>query len=283
MKILLTGKPGVGKSTVLEKVIVGLKCEKYGIVSKEIRDDKGQRVGFKAIAMDSREKIFAHKTFVKSKFIVGGKYHVDVEAIDGFVVPELETGIGKERSLIIIDEIGRMQFYSDKFLETARKIFEGEINLLATIVFDDEPKSREFKNHPDVILIEVTKENRAELPGALISAFSNAESYRGLSKERKKFVNGRFKRFISRNEFIQAKKLFNNALIYIAQGRIKKISETDGAIEYSTKGKSAEHSTAFQKESEEYKCDCDLFNGRGEYEGKAGICSHVMAAEMYDM
>lgn len=274
MKILLTGKPGVGKSSILKKVAADLKMQKYGIVAKEIKNGQGRRIGFEAISIDGKNRVFAHKSSFKTEFAVG-EYYVDVEAINGFVVPELKKGLGKDNSVVFIDEIGRMQSFSAEFLKIIRDLFASGSNLLAAIVLEDEPWSLKFKKHPGVILIEVNTENREYLEEILEDAFSNTESYNKLSSRRQEFVNKLFNEFVVQNKFIQAKKLLKNAIVYVAQERAGKIFENSELVEYSVSGKTNKHKTVFYKAKNEYKCDCDLFNGKGEFGGSAGECSHI--------
>jgi nucleoside-triphosphatase len=279
MKILLTGKPGIGKSTILKKVAGNLKMLKYGIVADEIRNNVGRRVGFKAVAFDGRNSIFAHKSAFKTEFAVG-EYFVDVKVINDFVVPELKRGMDKNNSVVLIDEIGRMQSLSAEFLKTIRELFSSRSNLLATIVLDDEPWSLEFKKYPGAILIEVNEKNREYLADILNIVFSSLEVYNRLPLCQQESVDKRFRNFIAENKFIQAKKLFNNAIVYASEGRVEKIGENSELIEYLIAGKINKHKTVFNKTASEYNCDCDLFNGKNEFKGNAGECSHVMAVKI---
>lgn len=121
---------------------------------------------------DNKQRIFAHKTAITSDICVGGKYFVDMKAIDTFVVPEILKGCDDPHRLTFLDEIGRMQSFSPLFLESVRKLLDATTHVLATIVFDPEPWSLEFKQHPGVKIIEVTTENRECLVEELCELFS---------------------------------------------------------------------------------------------------------------
>ena len=167
MKIFLTGQPGVGKSTVCEKVKNGFTGNKFGVVAREIRDDSKSRIGFEAVNMGGQTKVFAHTTDITSKIVVGGKYFVDLGVIDGFVTDELRKGLMDKKALVFVDEIGRMQSFSKDFLDTVNLFLSSESNMLATIVFDPEPWSLEFKKHKEVVLINVSEVNRGLLPNLI--------------------------------------------------------------------------------------------------------------------
>lgn len=282
MKILLTGKPGIGKSTILKKVASDLKIPKYGVVAKEIRDDQNQRIGFEAVTLDGRSQVFAHKFAFESELTVG-KYLIDIKAIDNFVVPELRKGLDKSNSIVLIDEIGRMQSLSSEFLKIVGYLFQSKSNLLATIVLEDESWSLKFKKYPGVILIEVNDKNREYLAEIINIAFSNAEAYVKLTLSQQKFVNELFKDFIAENKFIQAKKLFKNAVVYIAEGKVEKITEDSELAEYRISGRTNQHKTVFHKAASKYECDCNLFNGKDEFKGNTGECSHIMAIKVFKL
>ena len=79
MKILLTAEPGAGKTTVLSKFMKLFPGNMNGIISREIRDDSGNRVGFKAIDMQGNERIFMHKTDIDSKIMIGNNSNLFVK------------------------------------------------------------------------------------------------------------------------------------------------------------------------------------------------------------
>ncbi len=167
MKELLTGIPGVGKSTVLREVLKGYKGQIRGVITEEIRDSEGKRVGFEVVNFKKDQKLLAHKTSVVSDSSIGD-YKVDIGVIEQFVVPELEKGITGFGGLVIVDEIGRMQALSKTFLMTLENLFDSDAHILATIVYDPEPWSLQYKHRSDVTVIEVTEQNRNLLPEQIL-------------------------------------------------------------------------------------------------------------------
>jgi nucleoside-triphosphatase THEP1 len=171
MKILLTAQKGVGKSTVVQKFIDLYKGNKTGFVISRMKDREFENQGYFAKTFDGRMEILSHKKLIKSDLIVGDNNNIDIDVVDNFLVPEIKKGL-RNNDLIIIDEIGRMQSFSSDFLATVREAINSSNNILATIVFDNEPWSMEFKKHPDVLIIEVTLENRNDLPSKLMKLFN---------------------------------------------------------------------------------------------------------------
>ncbi|MCS7134352.1 MAG: NTPase [Candidatus Pacearchaeota archaeon] len=130
MKIFVTGFPGCGKTTLILSLINDLKERKKiaGVVTTEIRE-KNRRRGFliKDIA-SNKEEILASTNGKGPKI---GKYHVNIEGINK-MVKETEKSIEKAE-ILIIDEIGKMEFFSDAFKEMISKIIDSEKNVVATL------------------------------------------------------------------------------------------------------------------------------------------------------
>ncbi|MFQ6001621.1 MAG: nucleoside-triphosphatase, partial [Anaerolineae bacterium] len=57
--ILLAGRPGVGKTTVIKQVVEMLGGEAGGFYTEEIRQG-GRRLGFKIITLEGEEGVLAH-------------------------------------------------------------------------------------------------------------------------------------------------------------------------------------------------------------------------------
>ena len=70
----------------------------------------------------------------------------------------------KDKSIIVIDEIGKMELFSEKFRERVRNIIDGEKPLLCVIKENGDTFTEEIKNREDVDLLTVNYENREGLP-----------------------------------------------------------------------------------------------------------------------
>lgn len=269
MKILLTALPRTGKSTIIEKFIEKYEGKKVGILAKEIRASNDERVGFKSVDLQGNEKTFMHMSEINSDVVVGNKYKVDVSVIDDFVVSEITQPVESD-TVIIVDEIGRAQSLSAKFLQAVDCLLDSNNNLLCTIVYDNEEWARKYKEHPQVIILEVTEQNRDILPEILIAIYSNQQYFNKLNEKQKCFAINELKQFISRNELDRAKKLFKNAIQYFVLNKFKKV---DSQV-YSVEGNTNNHMVTID-DNGKFMCDCDLFNGKGKFVGKTSFCSHI--------
>ena len=158
--IALTGKPGVGKTSVIKKIIPMLGTSAGGFFTEEIRV-MDRRMGFRIVTLDGKEGIMAHVD-CNSNYKVG-KYRVDLDSFEKVAIPALENAM-KDKSIIVIDEIGKMELFSAKFRELVRNILDGEKLLLCVIKENSDVFTEEIKSRGDVSVVTVNYENREGLP-----------------------------------------------------------------------------------------------------------------------
>jgi nucleoside-triphosphatase len=171
MKLLLTGPPGIGKTTVVQKVLSGIEIGAGGFYTHEIRRG-GRRVGFSLKALEGEEGILAH---INNR--VGyrvGRYGVDVDRFEAMVLPVLERAL-REQELIVIDEIGRMELYSQAFQVMVMKILDqDERHVLGVIQQGKDPFATSVKRRGDIEVIAVSHANRDDLPQQIITRLQGA-------------------------------------------------------------------------------------------------------------
>jgi len=156
-KILLTGLPGCGKTTAVIKIISTLNADKVaGFYTQEIRE-QSTRKGFSWTRLDGATGILAHVN-TKSPYKVS-KYSIDVSGFEESVVPILDISYS-DAELFIIDEIGRMECFSKKFVTAVRRLFVSDKSLLATVAQKGSGLISEVKSYPDTKLFNLTAQNR---------------------------------------------------------------------------------------------------------------------------
>ncbi len=155
-KIILTGLPGCGKTTAVMRICDALKDMRLaGFYTEEIRDREA-RMGFRWKRLDGTEGILAHVD-IKDKFRVG-RYGVDVAGFERDVVPILDAV--RTDAVFVIDEIGKMECFSQKFVEAVRRLFAGDKPVLATVARKGTGLIAEVKNYPAVKLFTLTEHSR---------------------------------------------------------------------------------------------------------------------------
>ena len=167
-KILLTGNPGCGKTTLIREVIAQIPGPITGFYTQEMRS-AGRRVGFNLLTLDGQQSVFAHVDIRGSHRV--GKYGVDIAILDELAVPALYQGI-EENGLIVIDEIGPMEILSPCFRQAVLDVLESPVRVLGTIVRRSIPYTDALKARSNVELIIVHLDNRERLVGDLIARLS---------------------------------------------------------------------------------------------------------------
>jgi nucleoside-triphosphatase len=162
--ILLTGKPGCGKTTLIRRVLEDFPGDVGGFYTQEIRE-AGMRKGFEIITLGGKRGVLAHVDICSSQRI--GKYGVDLQALDRLVVPAIQGAVDRQ-ALVVIDEIGPMEIRSTRFRKVINYALRSDIKVLGTIAHRSMPFTDEIKRMPDVSVIEVNQVNRQELPERIL-------------------------------------------------------------------------------------------------------------------
>jgi len=166
-KILITGPPGIGKTTVIRKIAKALgHLQLAGFYTSEIRR-AGIRQGFELIDLGGRRLLLAHVD-IGGPFRVS-KYGVDIAHFEKYL-DEMDF-IGNQADLLIIDEIGKMECFSEKFLNVINLILEAPRALIGSIAMKGTGPINSIKKHRDVQLVELSHHNRNTLADEIISLF----------------------------------------------------------------------------------------------------------------
>ena len=168
-KVLLTGRPGCGKTTLVKRVVKNLSQRAAGFYTEEIRDG-GIRVGFRLVTLAGDEGVLAHIDFKTSERV--GKYGLDLSALEAVGVNAIREAVRAQRP-IAIDEIGPMEIRSLVFREAVNDALDSELPVLATIFSRPLPFTEGIKSRPDVVLIEISLNNRDRLVSQLSEKFRN--------------------------------------------------------------------------------------------------------------
>ena len=159
MRLLLTGSPGIGKTTLIRAVLERIEEIKFAGFCTEEKRHGGQRIGFKIITLDGQEGTLAS---IGREEPTVGKYSVHVEEFEKLVLPQLDPET-TPADLYVIDEIGKMELLSPSFRNKVIDLLARHSNLLATIAKKGKGFIEQIKGRNDIELIEVTCENRDHL------------------------------------------------------------------------------------------------------------------------
>ena len=164
---LLTGRPGCGKTTLIRRLVEGLGVSAGGFYTEEIRRGS-RREGFALVTLDGRTATMA-SVHSPSRHRVS-RYGVDLEAIDGVGVPAIERATA-EAALVVIDEIGKMELFSNRFRQAVLSALESGKPILGSIMLTSHPWADAVKARPEVEIILLTESNRSQVQSDLPARF----------------------------------------------------------------------------------------------------------------
>jgi nucleoside-triphosphatase len=157
--ILITGLPGSGKTTLLRKVAGELKpLHPAGFFTSEIRETN-TRKGFELRSLDGKKGLLAHVDITSPHRV--GRYKVDVKGFEAFL--EAIPLLGPSTNLIIIDEIGKMECFSELFRHLVGQVLDSDKVTLATIALKGGGFIETIKKRNDIQLIELVESRRENL------------------------------------------------------------------------------------------------------------------------
>jgi nucleoside-triphosphatase len=163
MRVLLEGRPGVGKSTVARRLADRLARDGIavsGFITEEIRRG-GRRLGFSIERLDGDRGVLAHVDLPGPPRV--GRYGVDVATFERLAIPALEEA----PDIAIVDELGKMELTSEAFRAAVAALFDRRAAVVATVQSASHPFTDALKRRRDVEVLRVTTANRDELPRQL--------------------------------------------------------------------------------------------------------------------
>lgn len=130
--IAITGDPGVGKSTVVMRLVEALKTKGLkvgGIISREIRSDKIGRIGFEFIDLASNERYSLASTTGNGPRV--GRYIINLDGCR-FAADRLNNAI-KNSDIIVCDELGPMEFKSKEFTDCVKNLLKTDKTVIVVV------------------------------------------------------------------------------------------------------------------------------------------------------
>ena len=155
---LLTGSPGTGKTTIITEALARIDTTAGGFYTEEIRVGDF-RQGFKIVTLDGQNAVLAHVDFPDPHI---GKYGINIDNLDKFGSNAIYKAIN-ESSVIIIDEIGKMELLSPIFKEVVLKAIDSGKKVLGTIVLHPHPFTDGIKRNPKVNVVHISRVNHEQV------------------------------------------------------------------------------------------------------------------------
>jgi nucleoside-triphosphatase len=119
---------------------------------------RGERRGFRLVGLDGAEAVIAHVDFPKAQRV--SKYGVDVAAIDRAV----DAALAPRANIYLVDEIGKMECLSERFVAHLRRLLAGRTPVVATVAQRGTGFIAQVKRRPDCELWTLSRANRDAMP-----------------------------------------------------------------------------------------------------------------------
>ncbi|URD88385.1 hypothetical protein MUK42_27506 [Musa troglodytarum] len=208
--LLVTGPPGVGKTTLITRVLEALRTSHphltvQGFYTREVREGAA-RGGFEVVTLDGRrgplassklrlglieagslpvdDDVLVVRVFSENggeeglesfRWPTVGKYKVDVASFESLALPQLQIKEGID--LFIVDEVGKMELYSSSFFPAVLRVLDSNIPFLATIPVPkfgrDIPGVARLRNHPGATVFTLNPGNRDAMKDTIYSQIVN--------------------------------------------------------------------------------------------------------------
>jgi nucleoside-triphosphatase len=160
----MTGLPGVGKTTVITQLSHALTdYHPDGFFTREIREN-GIRKGFELVTLDEHHQLLSHVT-LPGRFRVG-RYGVDLAGFEK-LLETIDLRHSPSR-VVILDEIGKMECLSRRFIQEVEALLDSSKMVIATVALKGGGFPAKVKSRPDCQMVNVTLQNRSTLAGTLV-------------------------------------------------------------------------------------------------------------------
>ncbi len=171
--ILVTGPPGIGKTSILRRTVKELEKREYtvgGMFCRDVREG-GIRVGFEIKDISTGQRGWlAHVNLPTGPTV--GKYHVNLTDLDVISAGSILDAL-RNVDILAVDEIGPMELLSPAFSRALIKAVEGSKPLIGTIHYRlSNSLVNNIKAREDTEIIKVTYSNREGLHNLIANKIS---------------------------------------------------------------------------------------------------------------
>lgn len=159
--VFITGAQGVGKSTLLKKVIENIDCTIGGFMQEKIFTNSSTR--FIVVPLCDHKKSYTIGVYDRKK----ASMDIDINCFDIISEDILQKSFNSSE-LIVLDELGFMEEGSNLFKSSVLKILSSNKPVLGVLKECDTDFIHKIKMRKDVQVIKIDKVNRDFMEGEIL-------------------------------------------------------------------------------------------------------------------
>lgn len=169
----IVASPGVGKSTLINRVLGALGCPIFGYLTRKEQDEWDEDLGHPIYIYPAGQAQKRSKDNLVG-YCKDRRPTVYPEVFDRFA-PHLREPIS-EGAVILMDEIGFMEASSPAFCEGIFGLLDGNIPVIAAVKDKDTEFLKKIRSHPKVRCFYLTPENRDAIFTQVIEYMKTGDS-----------------------------------------------------------------------------------------------------------
>ena len=174
--LLITGRPGVGKTTLVRRLVERpMPGKAVGFFTQEIREEN-RRTGFGIETTAGEKGLLASVHMTEGPKV--GRYRVNMRDLERIAVQCIYEGVEKA-TILLIDEIGKMELLSRKFRDAVVKAFDSPVRVIATVKMGEGGFTARLRHRDDTGVLLLTEKNRDDVLRRVIRFVGGPEGRKG--------------------------------------------------------------------------------------------------------
>lgn len=159
--IFITGEKGIGKSSLLEKIIKNIDCSIGGFIQEKVFTE--ERTSFNVISLYDSKNSYTIGFYDRKKSVLNSDISIFNDISQDVLLKSL-----CDRDLIILDELGFIEENAELFKDTIFKILNSDKPVLGVLKECNGNFIRKIKMREDLQVIRINENNRNSMEAEIL-------------------------------------------------------------------------------------------------------------------